>query len=106
MAGKVKCIWEKYYKIISFLSVLIVLIGAVAKPMVWPGKVQSEIEELKKEDVRIRKSIDKKADQIKVEGDQALLKKDIEYLKEGQDDIKEMLKFMYQKSGGKLQKGD
>ena len=98
--NSMKDFWDKNHKSIVVLLSLMALFTAVTKPIVWPSKIQTQIENLQKEDQRIKDAVNDKADKVRVEGDQALLKKDIDHLKEKVDEVNQMVKFLYHRSGG------
>jgi hypothetical protein len=92
--NKMKNAISKYYSIVLLLLTVLMLFAAAAKPIVWPSKIQADIEQIQKEMLG-------KADRVKVEGDQALINNDIEHMKNDVRRIGKMVEHLYFRSGGK-----
>jgi len=96
-------------KVVGFIISLFILAGFLAKPLLWPAKLQSEIvrlrEEVEQNDKDIREDMNTAITLIqeKNEHSQELIRKDLDFLKQKVDKVDDMVEFLYRKSGGIVQ---
>lgn len=94
----------KRSKVIIMLIISIFVLGSwIAKPLLWPSKLEADIVALRKEDQEIRKDVDAQLDKVSTaaESERNMIKKDLSHLKEKVDKVERMIEFLYLQGGGK-----
>ncbi len=95
---KVNDFWHRYQFIIALVISTVAFIGVIQTYLSWPQQVKNDIKILYDQNTKTDQKLEQKADKKDMDAGFALIRKDIQRLEEKQEDMKGMVKFLYEKA--------